>query len=430
LNRSDEADAENMMAGPESSSPSSSTPPRLSRRRKVVFAATSLGMALFIGGVLCEAVFRGVEAHANAQASQQGPGGMWLSDGRWGWKPSSGHFTSTTSEFSVTGTINSLNMNDVPFVPGADAARTRVFTLGDSHTYAVGVSVDQTWPKVLEKKLNANRPDVFRVYNGGVVGFNMHQYLLRLMDQGPTIQPHYVILGLSYATDLYDLLPPDHGGWIYGDNTHARDYFDLDDSGTLGQRRWAPDTLRHGVTATRNSARSVRVFLERFATFRHLRRSRLALLIGSHVRVGGQSLWPNVEVVLEKQISEQHRYQWKLFDALLDRIDQEARRQHAQLIVVGIPYLPQVYDEIWRLSFGGNPAFSRTAGIERVKAMCSKRGILYIDTLDSLRERSRQSGHWVHYHTDAHPTAEGHEVIAETIFRDGIIQPRGSAPQP
>jgi hypothetical protein len=419
-----------MMADPEFASPSSSTPPRLSRRRKVLFAATSLGMALFIGGVLCEAVFRGMEARTHAHDSNQGPGGIWLADGRWGWRPAPGQFKSTTSEFSVTGSINSLNMNDVPFVPGADDARTRILALGDSHTYAIGVSNDQTWPKVLEKTLNANRPDAFRVYNGGVVGFNMHQYLLRLIDQGPTIKPHYVILGLSYATDLYDLLPPDHGGWIYGDNAHARDYFDFDESGVLAQRRWAPDSLRQGATAARNSASRVRVFLDWFGTFRYLRRSKLALLIGSHVRVGGQSLWPNIEVVLEKEISEQHRYQWRLFEALLDRIDQEARRQHAQLIVVGIPYLPQVYDEIWRVAFEGNPMFSRTAGIERVKAMCTKRGIVYIDTLDSLREKVRQAGHWVHYHRDAHPTAEGHGVIAETIFRDGTIQLHGSAPQP
>ena len=57
-------------------------------------------------------------------------------------------------EFEVEGTVNSLNMNDAPYEPGADAERTRIFVLGDSHTYAVGVSWDQTWSKVL-KRLDA-----------------------------------------------------------------------------------------------------------------------------------------------------------------------------------------------------------------------------------------------------------------------------------
>src|SRR5206468_10502525 len=101
--------------------------------------------------------------------------------------------------------------------------------------------------------------------------------------------------------------------------------------------------------------------LEHFATFRSLRRSKLALFIGSHVKVNGQTLWPNMEVIVEKDVSSQHEYQWRLFEALLSRINQETERQHAKLIVVGIPYIAQVYDEVWQWSFGRDPKFSRTA---------------------------------------------------------------------
>jgi lysophospholipase L1-like esterase len=315
-------------------------------------------------------------------------------------------------------------MNDVPYMPEDDGVRTRIFVLGDSHTYAIGVSMDQTWAKMLERKLNSTyQAEKFRVYNGGVTGFNMHQYLLRLIDQGPMLRPHYVVLGLSYATDLYDLLPPNHGGWIYG-GERARDYFDFDSSGELTEIHWEPSAPSSGDNGHPIvSVQRVRLVLEHFATFRYLRRSKLALFLGSHIKIYGQTLWPNMEVIVEKDVSSQHEYQWRLFKTLLSRINQETERQHAKLIVVGIPYIAQVYDEIWQLSFGGDAKFSRTAAIERVRSYCQSHGIMYVDALDALHAKTKEVSHWLHYRHDAHPTAEGHEVIAETILRSGVLQP-------
>lgn len=394
----------------------------LSRRRRFLFALTTATLSTLFALSICEVVFRILEQRENAKIVYEGEGGLWMGDGRWGWKPTQGRFRSATSEFDVTGSINSLYMNDLPYDGRADETRTRILALGDSHTYAVGVSMEQTWVKRLEAKLgSAYGPSAFRTYNGGVVGFNMHQYLLRLMDQGPTIRPHYVVLGLSYATDLYDLLPPDHGGWIYGGDK-ARDYFDVDEQGQLTEHHWDSTTTAGLGSEPTTTGANVRRTLEYFATFRYLRRSRIALFIGSHVKVNGQTLWPNMDIVVEKNVSTDHQYQWRLFEALLGRIKSESDRQGAKLIVVGIPYLPQVYDEIWDSTFGKDPRNSRTAAAERVEADCQKLGIAYVDTLDAFRAKYKEVGHWLHYHKDGHPTPEGQEVIADTIMRAGVIQ--------
>src|SRR5262249_47745912 len=155
--------------------------------------------------------------------------------------------------------------------------------LGDSHTYAIGVSAQETWPKVLERKLNSKIGNpVFRVYNAGMSGYSVHQYLLRLIDQGPVVRPHYVVVGLSYSTDLNDLLPPDHGGWMYGGD-RARDYFDFDPTGSLVERHWDPAPRATHTGQTRGTADIVLERLNQLATFRRLRRSQLSLFIGSHV---------------------------------------------------------------------------------------------------------------------------------------------------
>jgi hypothetical protein len=163
--------------------------------------------------------------------------------------------------------------------------------------------------------------------------------------------------------------------------------------------------------------------LDSFATFRYLRRSNLALFIGSHVKINGQTLWPNMEVVVEKEPSQVHQYQWHLFEALLLRLKEESERQNAKLVVVGIPYIAQVYDEIWEISFGKDPRFSRTAAIDRVRSYCQSHGIIYIDMLDAFRAKAKELGHWLHYRRDAHPTAEGQELIAETVLKAAAIQP-------
>lgn len=395
------------------------TSPRPSRLRRFAFALTTIVLSTFLALCLCEIVFRLLEYRENQHNLNEGAGGHPIPDERWGWKPSQGAFHVASAEYDVTGNINSLWMNDVAYDPKADEQKVRILALGDSHTYAVGVSMEKTWPKLLEAKLNSSYgSDAFRVYNGGVAGYSMHQYLLRLMDQGPELRPKYVVLGMSYATDLYDLLPPDRGGWVYGGDC-ARKFFDFDSAGNLTERHWDPKST---AVRTKRTSQTVRDILEYSAGFRCLRRSSLSLFIGSHIKVEGQSLWPNMDVILEKTLPPEHQYQWRLFESLLQRMKSECDSQGSRLIVVGIPYLPQVYDEVWNSTFGVNGAYSRTAAIERTEAICQRLGIVYVDTLGPLQQRSKDSGHWVHFRKDAHPTAEGHEVIADTIVKFAMIQ--------
>jgi lysophospholipase L1-like esterase len=398
---------------------------RTDRRRPARSTArgrlAKLGTLLFTLAVcfgIIEGVFRCVESRAHAHDYHRGTGGLWERDSRWGWRMSKGAFEAGTLEFQVTGDVNALAMNDEPFDADADRDKTRVLSLGDSHTFAVGVSMNDTWPKALQTSLNAQHgTKSVRVYNAGCSGYNLHQYLLRLIDQGPTVKPHYVVVGFSFATDLYDLLPPDRGGWIYGWADQPRDYFDFDESGALVERHWAPQ----GAVVSSADSSSVRRTLDHLATFRYLRRTRLALAIGSRVKVGGQSLWPNMEVVLEKDVAPNHEYQWKLAKALILRMKAEAERLGAKLVVVGIPYLPQVYDEIWESTFGRDPRFDRRAGNDRLKAFLADSGIAYVETLDAFREKQKQVGRWLHFRDDAHPTAEGQKVIADAIVESRVI---------
>jgi lysophospholipase L1-like esterase len=396
-----------------------------SRARRILAKAIALGASLLVAGALAEGAFRFVEWREEKASWQKGQGGFWTRDPRWGWKVTKGDFEIQSPEFHLTGSVNDLWMNDPPVDAEADKQKTRVLALGDSHTYAVGVSMTETWPRVLEGDLAKQSPGhAWRVYNAGTSGYNLHQYLLRLTDQGPLLHPDYVVLGFSYATDLYDLLPPGRGGWIYGWPDQPRDYFDFDDKGDLTERHWTPPAASAAAPVDEGSkTMRVRGFLTSFAMVRYFRRSNIGLALGSRLSVGGQSLWANLEIVVEKETRPEHEYQWRLAKALLLRIRDEAKRQGAQLVVAGIPYLPQVYDDVWKVTFGGDPRYSRTAAIERLSAFCAENGIVYVDTLDALRKRSTELKRRLHFPKDAHPTAEGQAVIAQTIADAGALKP-------
>ena len=415
----------------ESSTPSAASEPSKpaplspqTRRRQRMAKALALVVSLTFSAVMLEGVFRVIERGEMGKEYHRGEGGHPLPDARWGWKMSPGSFEQGTSEFAITGDVNAMFMNDDAVDTASEKAKTRVLALGDSHTFAVGVSSDETWAKALQRDLIARTGKPFRVYNDGCPGYNLHQYLLRLLDHGPTLRPDYVVVGFSYATDLFDLLPPDHGGWTYGAPTQPRDYFDFDASGALEERHWVPPlegASDQGKTVS--GAMAVRNFAGSFATVRYLRRSKLALFVGSHVTVGGQSLWPNMDVVVEKDVGPGREYTWRLAKALLLKMKAESDKLGARLVIAGIPYLPQVYDEIWTSTFGGNEKYSKTAAIERIRAFCEANGIRYVDTLDALHDRAQKVGHWLHHRRDAHPTREGQEVIAEVIAASGALPP-------
>ncbi len=73
-----------------------------------------------------------------------------------------------------------------------------IVALGDSHTYGYNVSSDNSWPKLLGRKLKNN------VYNFGVGGYGILQYQY-LLSKAIELNPKVILLGLYLANDLNDI---------------------------------------------------------------------------------------------------------------------------------------------------------------------------------------------------------------------------------
>jgi lysophospholipase L1-like esterase len=345
-----------------------------------------------------------------------------LADPNLGWLPKPGKYKFTTSEFSANVSINSLNMNDREVTQSDLQSENRILALGDSHTIATGVSTYESWPKRLEARLFPNREGGV-VWNGAVGGYSVGQYLERFRGLKDKLHPTLVLVGFSMATDLYDLIPPERGGFVYGYDA-SRVYFDLSSNGELIEKTYSSISVDASRVPSPTPDLSLRIrgFLERFSLYRRLKRSNLAMWIAVH-RPGGVSLWPGLDTALKKEPTEDDKYRWLLAERILAKLVSEAQ---AQVVIVNIPYLVQVYDATWAASFGTQPdVYDRWIAGQRLAELCQRIGAIYVDTTEAFVIAARERNRWLHWPQDAHPTPEGQdliaEVVAEGLMKNGLI---------
>lgn len=138
-----------------------------------------------------------------------------------------------TDEFQETAAINSLGMRDHEISPRQPGER-RIVAIGDSFTYGHGVQLEESYPKVLERRLaerGAGAPPI-TVLNAGQPGYGMDQIYKSFVMRRLSLEPDLVLVGV-HTTDvtvdvdksLFDLrdgmlVPLDaRHNWIYVQGT-------------------------------------------------------------------------------------------------------------------------------------------------------------------------------------------------------------------
>jgi hypothetical protein len=369
-------------------------------------------------GAAAELIARSLERTAEGDITQ-------LNDADLGWLPKPDNYKITTPEFRITASINALSMNDREVTEADFENKNRILVVGDSHTFAVGVSTYDSWPKRVEGRLFPTR-QMGTIWNAAVSAYSVGQYLERFRGLKNKLHPTLILVGFSMATDLYDLIPPEHGGFVYGDDA-SRVYFDLSADGELVQKVHKSG----GTSASKLPARQrdislrIREFLEGFALYRRFKRSSIAMWVAVH-RPGGVSLWPGLDTALKKELTEEDKYRWLLAERILGKLVAEARESDTKVVIVNIPYLAQVYDDTWAASFGTRPEmYDRWIAGQRLAQLCQRIGAIYIDTTEKFVLAARERHRWLHWPQDAHPTAEGQdliaEVVAEGLLKKGLI---------
>ena len=338
-----------------------------------------------------------------------------------GWTNKPGHVSVVeTSEFISHYRINSSGFNDDKVNL---TALERILVLGDSHTFGLGVNTEQVWPSVLEEKLNDNNSEYYSVINTGVNGYSLGQYLVTLRKNVKSIKPTVVLIGFSMATDLYDLVPPGRGGFIYGPDK-KRIYHDIE-SGKLveitpdgeQQEKNKSNQVEEIATNEEKSWQITKLILKiirQSSLYQLVKRTPIAVWFAAHYKPRGISLWPGLDTALEVDLNEENSYRWLLAEKIIGKIKQESGS--ATVYLVNIPYLAQVYDSIWNNSFGSNPdQYDRFIASSRLKHITARLDIGFIDMTIPFVETHRTIGGWLHFKLDGHPNEVGHNLIANTV---------------
>ncbi|MFO0687440.1 MAG: GDSL-type esterase/lipase family protein [Myxococcota bacterium] len=101
-----------------------------------------------------------------------------------------------SADYAVEVRLNELGLRDGPLAE-ARAGGLRVLALGDSYTFGIGVEADETWPGVLEQRLEADLPDRHpTVFDAGIPAYSARQIRQLGEELLPQLEPQIVILGL------------------------------------------------------------------------------------------------------------------------------------------------------------------------------------------------------------------------------------------
>jgi len=117
-------------------------------------------------------------------------------------------------EFAYSRTINDIGFTDHRSLGDIDTLPekvVRILALGDSFTEGVGVTYEETWPRVLENLLNQTNDNTrYMVYNAGVGGCDPFFEFQNLKLLDTLINPS-VVINLVNSSDFEDVYL--RGGW-------------------------------------------------------------------------------------------------------------------------------------------------------------------------------------------------------------------------
>lgn len=304
-----------------------------------------------------------------------------------------------------------------------------IMALGDSHTRGVGVGNEDAWPNVLEHILRNEDGRDWQVVNMAVAGYNLGQEL-QLMDRFlDEYRPVHVVLGFSLATDVYDIRTPQQGGFVYL-SRFPRAYYDVEDGRLVTRRSQPAPALRAGRRGSRSwdvgSLATKEFWRGRSKLFLALHRGIVGRYGVRLMRRLGVDVWKGIEPILARKLSPTDAHSWLLVERLLEQFADRLGRRGIGFTLVVIPYLPQVYDDIWEQAFGFDAArYDRFVGEARVEGICGRHGIDRLDLTRAFSEGVKAGGETLHYPVDGHPNRSGHRLMGREVAAHLLLLLRG-----
>ena len=294
----------------------------------------------------------------------------------------------TRAEFDHRIRINSLGLRDREVSREKPPGVFRILVLGDSFTEGKQVRLEETFPKQLEATLREKFPDRrWEVVNGGVSGYGTADEIKFFEILGRSLDPDLVILAFCVGNDVQD--------------NAASPYF-----------RWRGSRLEEEPVAPLGRGGLWLARLEEFgASHFHV----YQFLRDRYYQTASAAAEPLEELPVVQALRPAGDDDWRLTEALLDRLFDLVAEARAGSLLVAIPQRLQVFDDEWTASTGrpsGDP--TRLEAQRRLGDYARRRLLPYVDLIGDLHDASVEER--TYFRIDGHWNARGHRIAAADIF--------------
>ncbi len=313
----------------------------------------------------------------------------------------------------------------------------RILVLGDSFTEAIQVPLEETFPYILEEKLNSGggggstispslNPQRFEVLNLGITGFGTAQEYLTFEHYGLKYHPNFVILAFFIGNDVVDnslTLGPDSD----------KPYFVLN-GGNLEEIPFKINVGRPlGVTGQFQTLKYF--FAEFFPNISNLLNARIketSWLEDFLWKIGIVKSKPQYEkngipiydYVYAEKYTPEWQGAWDITKAIILKWAKELETDKIGFLVVVIPNEFEFRPDIWDKILNENPQM-KTIKLDLRKPEHILSNFLEANKIDYLLLRpeferySKETGKDLHFHYvyENHWNADGHALVAQLIYK-------------
>ncbi len=281
----------------------------------------------------------------------------------------------------------------------------RILALGDSFVEGRQVRESETATGVLERALGGE-PGTCQVLNAGVAGWGTGEELVYLRREGLGLQPDLVLVFFYVGNDLGNNVRRTSGQAP----RHRGPPFRIDREGRLVQLEFEPVQGPPAYLLGLRQHSRAYSFLET-GVFAKLTEE--ADDDGDDYRPEAGKL--DLYAVRE---SSERRQAWRVTEALIAAIRDDARAARAEMALVAIPAAYQVYPKEWsKVAPRGRNAERWEPDVpnRQLAEIAARLGVPYLDLLPIFRAESEGSGAPLYFQKNAHWTPLGNRVAAEHV---------------
>src|SRR3989344_1413886 len=319
-------------------------------------------------------------------------------------------------EFDNIIKINSKGLRDNEYEYRKDSKVYRILVLGDSLSAGFQVQLNETFPKVLEQKLNQkNKATPYQVINAGIGGYGTENQLLYYETEGKKYSPDMVLLAFTMSDIDENLVSPlitiDNGTLV----RHIPVKSPLLKNAALYCSRYS-----HLCAWTYNNA------------LRGLQKSEALRTLFGKLRLStkgekGQATTKSELDIYKRENSSTLQKGLNETFFILVAFNAELEKDNVTLVIVPIPQVEQVDKGMQQLFVQTYKLSENDLEMEKfqhiTRSFAASNSISYINPLQYLK--AKNSGNALYFNEGGHFKQEGHEAMADYIYselkRQGVL---------